>query len=180
MGERPRMSCDGKHRKQGNGPGLNTGNVWGEGSLPALSDEAPPDMFHFLPPPPPPTHTSIFPLTLNSVRPERGVLCLLLKLRQMGTYGVQMIGALPWLVWRARLRVQDIFYPAFGSLVSAEQNTVFCSPPHTFSLYMSPSPSKLGRQSWRVAFLLICVSGCEMNKSYHLLYNHLRFIWRSL
>ncbi len=41
-------------------------------------------------------------------RPERGGPCWLLKLRQMGTYRVQMKGVLPWLVrWARRTSTKD-------------------------------------------------------------------------
>ncbi len=72
----------------------------------------------------------------------------LLQLRQMETYGVQMKGVLPWLVrWARRAVIRD-FYPALAA--------------HRINFHsVSPSPSNLGRQSRRVAFLLICVSGCN-------------------
>jgi hypothetical protein len=86
-----------------------------------------------------------------------------------------MIGALLWFVGLV-VQVEEIFI--LPLVLSSAQNKIFFFSPHTFSLYMSPSPSKLGRQSCRVAFLLICVSGCETNKSYHLLLSsphHLAF-----
>ncbi len=44
-----------------------------------------------------------------------------------------------------------------SALVGPEQ-IIFVSP-YTISIHLTPSPSKLGRQSCRVAGLLICVSG---------------------
>jgi hypothetical protein len=64
-----------------------------------------------------------------------------------------MKGVLPWLVrWarRAGIRIID-FCPALAALVSPVQN-IFRSP-HTFS--QSPSPSNLGRQSRRAAYLYV-------------------------
>ncbi len=75
----------------------------------------------------------------------------------MGTCGVQMKRVFPWLVgWARRASTWD-FNPALAALISPVQN-IFSSP-CTISLYVSPSPSNLGRQSGRVAYLLICVSG---------------------
>jgi hypothetical protein len=54
---------------------------------------------------------------------------------------VQDIFVLPWLLYLAQYR---IFFP---------HRTLYC-----ISLHLSPSPSKLDRQSCRDAFLLICVS----------------------
>jgi hypothetical protein len=88
----------------------------------------------------------------------------------MGTYEVQMIGALPWLVRWARRAGRRDFYPTFGALISAEQNIFFS--PHTFSLYMSPSPSNLGKQ---VVPGRLSLNMCLTNSYYHL-----RFIWRLL
>ncbi len=71
----------------------------------------------------------------------------------MGTQGVHMKGDLPWLVrWAPRAGNWDLFsYLGFSSRPSTQH---FCSP-------LSLSLSKLGRQSCRVACLLICVSGCN-------------------
>jgi hypothetical protein len=49
---------------------------------------------------------------------------------------------------------------------------IFFSSPYTFSIPLSKSPSKLGRQPCWVACLLVCVSGCP---SFPLLL--LRFCW---
>jgi hypothetical protein len=59
-----------------------------------------------------PTVLSTFPLFLS----EKGGLCLLLKLRQMGTQGVH------WLVcWALRAGTGDLF-PALAALVDTLQN----------------------------------------------------------
>ncbi len=89
---------------------------------------------------------------LYTEEPERlekdGPDCLL-KRRWMGTQRVQMKGALPCLVrWACRAGTRD-FCSALAVLVGPEQNIFF----------LSPSPSKLGRQPCWVACLLVCVSG---------------------
>ncbi len=75
------------------------------------------------------------------------------ELRQMGTYGVQMkeLISLSFLGGSLGSSCPDTrdFYPALAALVIPAQN-IF-SIPH-ISLYVSPSPSKLGRQSCRVTF----------------------------
>jgi hypothetical protein len=68
-----------------------------------------------------------------------------LKLRQMGTQRVQMKGVL-----RAGTRG---FCPALAVLVGPVQNLFFSL--YTISIHLSPSPSKLGRQSCRVACLFL-------------------------
>jgi hypothetical protein len=79
-----------------------------------------------------------------------------------GTQGVpvpvHMKGILPWLVRCTRHAVTRDFCPASAVLVGPVQN-IFFSSPHTVFLHLTPSPSKLDRQSCSVAFLLICVSG---------------------
>ena len=77
--------------------------------------------------------------------------CWLLKLREMGTQGVQMKGVLPCLARWARCAGTRDFCPALAALFGPVLN-IFPSP-HTISIYLSPLPSKLGRQSWRVPFL---------------------------
>ncbi len=68
-----------------------------------------------------------------------------------------MEGALPWLVrWACRADILN-FCPAFAALVGLLQK--FFSSPCTISIHLSPSPSKLGRQSCWVACLLVGVSG---------------------
>jgi hypothetical protein len=64
-----------------------------------------------------------------------------------------MKGAFHWLV----PAVTRDFCPALAALVSHVEN-IFSSP-ETISLHLSPSHSKMGRQSCRVACLLISVSG---------------------
>ncbi len=73
----------------------------------------------------------------------------------MGTQRVHLVGLLGWL-WRAR----DCSGPT--SLVGLVQN-IFSSP-YTFSISLSPSPSKLGRQPCWVACLLVCVSGDDRRR----------------
>jgi len=85
---------------------------------------------------------------------ERGDPCWLLKLRWMGTQRVQMKGVLPWLPgWACRASTRD-FCSAWAALVGLIKN-YFCSHRSLHQLF--PSPSKLGRQSCRVACLLVCV-----------------------
>ncbi len=64
---------------------------------------------------------------------------------------------LPWLVRWARRAGTRYVCPALAALVGHIQNTFFSSP-YTISIHLSPSPSKLSRQSCRVTCLLICVS----------------------
>ncbi len=59
-------------------------------------------------------------------------------------------------------RYKRFFYPAFAALVSPVQN-IFLLTAH-FSTIASPLPRNLGRQSCRVACLLICVSGRTKSK----------------
>jgi uncharacterized membrane protein len=58
--------------------------------------------------------------------------------------------------------------PAFNALVGLVQKN-FPSP-YTISIHLSPSSSKLGRQSCRVAFLLRSVSGVHCALSLSFLY----------
>jgi hypothetical protein len=70
-----------------------------------------------------------------------------------------MKGALPWLIpWAPRANTRD-FCPALAALVGPEQNIVVS--PYTISIHLTPSASKLRRQSCRVACLLIFVSGLD-------------------
>jgi hypothetical protein len=48
------------------------------------------------------------------------------------------------------------FCPVLAALVSPDK--IYFSLPNTISLHLSPSPSKLGRQSCRVACLIIFIS----------------------
>jgi len=64
---------------------------------------------------------------------QRGVAhaCWLLKLRAMGTYGVQMKGVLPWLVLWARLAgTRDFILPSLAALVGPVQNILFLAHYH--------------------------------------------------
>jgi hypothetical protein len=65
---------------------------------------------------------------------------------------------LSFLVWFVGLfmPVQVIFVlPGLQSV----QYKIFFSSPYTISIHLSPSPSKLGRQSFRIVCLLMCVCG---------------------
>ncbi len=69
---------------------------------------------------------------------------------------VQEIFVLPWLLLSKR------FLSCLGCF--SRPSTNLFSSPYTISLHLSPSPSKLGRQSCHVACLLICVSDyCHHN-----------------
>ncbi len=63
-----------------------------------------------------------------------------------------------FLGWFVRLivLVQNIFFLPW--LLYSAQYKIFFSSPYTISVPLSPSPSKLGRQSCWVARLLVCVS----------------------
>ena len=99
---------------------------------------------------------------MSPERPENGSPGQLLKLpRQRGTRGVHMM------IWKGS------FTGWFVGFVLPSKRLLSClgcssrpitkyylfSSPHTISLHLSPSPSKLGRQSCRVACLLIYISG---------------------
>ncbi len=59
-----------------------------------------------------------------------------------GTYGGQLKGVLPWLVrWVHRASTRN-FYPALSALVRPVKKL---SSLYTISIYVSPSPSNLGR-----------------------------------
>jgi hypothetical protein len=61
---------------------------------------------------------------------------------------------LPWLVrWARHANTRDFVLPWL--LKSSYNPQHIFSSPHTILLHLSPWPSKLGRQSYRVAFLLI-------------------------
>jgi hypothetical protein len=90
-------------------------------------------------------------------RLERGGPCWLLKLRQMGTQKVHKKGSfLGWFVGLVVL-VQEIFCPALTALVGPVKNMFFLTV-HYFTSFVLIT-QKLGRQSCRVACLLIFVSG---------------------
>ncbi len=67
--------------------------------------------------------------------------CWLLKLRWMGTQGLQMKGVLPWLVCWACLAGSRDFCSSLAALVGPVKN-IFSSP-YTISITLSPSASKL-------------------------------------
>jgi hypothetical protein len=98
----------------------------------------------------------------ESERLERGGPCWLLKLRQMRTQSEQMMFVgifilvhqsfvLPWLIY------------------SDQYKLLFSSP---FTISLSPSPSKLGRQSCGVADLLMYVSGQSRLQSRSRIHEH--------
>jgi hypothetical protein len=97
---------------------------------------------------------------INTRKGERIGHCWL-KMRWMGTHGVQIKGIRPWLVrWACRAGKRD-FSSALAALVCPLHN-IFLFPhqsPYTISVHFSPSSSKLGRKSCWVACLLVCVSG---------------------
>ncbi len=96
--------------------------------------------------------------------PGRRPYCLL-KLRQMGTQRGQMKGVLPCLVrWSLHAGTRD-FCPAWVARVSTVQN-IFSSS-YTISIHLSPSPSKLARQSFRIVCLLMCVCGFYSHLSFY-------------
>jgi hypothetical protein len=62
-----------------------------------------------------------------------------------------------WLVrWTRRAGTRD-FYPALAALVAAHAGQNSFPSADTISINMFPSPSNLGRQSCRAAYLWICV-----------------------
>jgi len=65
-----------------------------------------------------------------------------------------MKGALPWFdCWACSTGTRD-FCPALAALVGPVHRKLFQN-----SIYLFPSPSKLGKQSCWVACLLVCFSG---------------------
>ncbi len=80
----------------------------------------------------------------------------LLKLRQKGTHVVHMKWALPWLVRSARRA--GMRFTFWLGCSSPPQNKIFFTSPYTISLHLSPTPSKLDRQSCRIACLFLSVS----------------------
>jgi hypothetical protein len=58
--------------------------------------------------------------------------------------------------------VQEIFVLSW--LLYSAQYKIFFSSPYTFSMPLSPSPSKLGMQSCWVACLLLCFCGVKESK----------------
>ncbi len=102
------------------------------------------------------THDLVQDLSIETRRAKDGCPCRLLKLRQTRTQIVQMKEFLPWLVRWAFNANTRYFLPAFAALNGAVQN-VFSSP-YSISIHLFLSPSMLGRQSCRVACLLVFVS----------------------
>ncbi len=102
-------------------------------------------------------------LGLTGQRDERWVAPVdwLLKLRQMETYVAQMKWVHPWLFRWARRAGKRDFHPIYlGG--SSQPSTKYFFPNRTlFLLYVSPPRSNLGRQSWLVACLFVCVSGIQ-------------------
>ncbi len=81
--------------------------------------------------------------------------CRLLKLRQMGTMEYNCKGSfLGWFVGLI-VPVQEIFFRPW--LHWSAQYIIFLSSPYTISIYVSPSPSNLGRQSCRASCLCMNV-----------------------
>ncbi len=75
------------------------------------------------------------------------------KLRQIGTYGVQMKGALPWLAHWALLPGKIDFCPALAALVCPVQKIFFLAI-HYFNSFV-PIAQQVNRQSCRVACLWV-------------------------
>jgi hypothetical protein len=86
---------------------------------------------------------------------DRGGLCGVLKLRQIGTQRVQMKGVLPLLVRLASMLVQKSFVtcPALAALVGPVQKYFFLTIHYLNSLV------PIAQQSCSVAFLVMCASG---------------------
>ncbi len=100
---------------------------------------------------------------------ERVGPCRLLKLRWTGTQRVQMKGVLPWLVhWAWCAGGTRDFCSALAAL--AAQYKIFLSSPYTISMPLPPSPSKLGRQPYRVACLFVCVYTDKKENQIFLIY----------
>ncbi len=81
-------------------------------------------------------------------RSERGGPCRLLKLRQMGTYGVHRKGVLSWLVFDFLLD-SLCRYKIYLSCLGCYSQPNTKNSPHSFSLFVSPSPRNLGRAGSR-------------------------------
>ncbi len=82
---------------------------------------------------------------------REGLTQVTVETEAMGTLGIQM---------KSVRRAGTIYFcPAMAALVSQYN---FLSL-YTISVYVSPSPSNLGRQSCRAACLWMCVSGCDCN-----------------
>jgi hypothetical protein len=75
-----------------------------------------------------------------------------------------MQGALSWLFRWSCLAATRVFCFALAAQVGPARNTFFLT---YISIPLSPSPSKLGRQTCWVACLLLCVSGLLFNPVSH-------------
>ncbi len=120
-----------------------------------------PDVFFFLPLTPRYNQYRVL-REQGMVQSREGWPLLTAETEAMGTQGVHMQGILPCLVHRDRCAGTIYFCPAFTSIVCP--STKYFSLPYPFLLQLSPSPSKLGRQSCCVACLLICESGAKSQK----------------
>jgi hypothetical protein len=69
----------------------------------------------------------------------------------------------PSFVCSLGLSCRDNKFFILPSLLQSAQYKIFLSSPYTISIHMSPSPSKVGRQSWWVACLLVCCSLWHFN-----------------
>jgi hypothetical protein len=100
-------------------------------------------------------------------RPERGGPCWLVKPRRIGSQRAEMKGG-PSLVgcWFDGLvvLVQETFIISW--MIWSVYYKILFSSRHTISIYVSPSPSSLARQSCRAAYLWMCVSGCNTRTSF--------------
>ncbi len=84
---------------------------------------------------------------------------LWLKLRQMGTQGVHTYERYPSVVGSVSSSCRFKRFLSCLGRSSRPSKKYFVSSSYIIFLTLSPSPSKVGRQSCRVARLLICVSG---------------------
>jgi hypothetical protein len=92
--------------------------------------------------------------------------CQLLKLNwsKWGTHGVQMKGALPWLVRQAQSAGTWYFCPALAALVSLGQKCIFSSP-HTIAIHLSPSPSMCTTRETREGWPLLTLQSDQYKKT---------------
>ncbi len=80
----------------------------------------------------------------------------------MGTQRVRMKRLLSWLVHRACRASTGVFRSVLTALIGPVQTIFFLAVYYVNSFV--PSPSKLGRQSWWVACLLLCVSDASWRR----------------
>jgi hypothetical protein len=100
-------------------------------------------------------------LLKNTINPSSSSERPVGQLRQMGTplstyeRGPSMVGS--------SCRYKTFFSCLGCSLNLNQPNTKYCFPNRILhiSLHLSSSPSKLGRQTCRVAFFLICCNDCK-------------------